>query len=141
MGAIALAYNLIYHARTKHVEVDYHFIHKKFLHKDITISHLSTHDQCADIFIKGLTVAQFLFLRNKLMIVAPPISLWGAVKTVDHKDPAKARGLCNQQHNPTHYAIRNNQALSQPCDHARLLYHDPRIMHNQPRYSDLLLNS
>jgi hypothetical protein len=81
MGAIALASNPIYHARTKHVEVDYHFIRGKVIHKDITISHLSTHDQCADIFTKGLTAARFNFLRNKLMIVAPPVSLRGAVKT------------------------------------------------------------
>ncbi len=44
MGAIALASNPIYHARTKHVEVDYHFIREKVLHKDIAISYLSTHD-------------------------------------------------------------------------------------------------
>jgi hypothetical protein len=44
MGAIALASNPIYHARTKHVEVDYHFIREKVLNKDITISYLSTND-------------------------------------------------------------------------------------------------
>jgi hypothetical protein len=79
MGAIALSSNPIYHARTKHVEVDYHFIREKVLLKDITISYLSTHDQCADIFTKGLTAARFLFLRSKLMIVAPPISLRGGL--------------------------------------------------------------
>jgi hypothetical protein len=83
MGAIALASNPIYHARTKHVEVDYHFIREKVLHKDIAISYLSTHDQLADIFTKGLTSTRFLLLRDKLMIVALPISLRGAVKTVD----------------------------------------------------------
>jgi len=62
MGAIALASNPIYHARTKHVEVDYHFIREKVLHKDLTISYISTHDQRADIFTKGLTSARFLFL-------------------------------------------------------------------------------
>ena len=28
-GAIALAYNLVYHAKTKHVELDIHFIREK----------------------------------------------------------------------------------------------------------------
>jgi len=151
MGAISLASNPIYHARTKHVEVDYHFIREKVLHKDITISHLSTHDQCPEIFTKGLTTDRFNFLRNKLMIVAPPVSLWGAVKTEDHKDPAEAQELSNQQHNPTHSAVKNNQAESQPCDHARPLYHDPRIMHDLmltyhsttslPYYADLIFLS
>jgi len=81
MGAIALASNPIYHARTKHVEVDYHFIREKVLHKDVTINYISTQDQRADIFTKGLTSARFLFLRDKLMLVAPPISLREAVKT------------------------------------------------------------
>jgi hypothetical protein len=81
MGAIALVSNPIYHARTKHVEVDYHFICEKVLHKDIAINYISTHDQHVDIFTKGLTSACFLFLRDKLMVIAPPIRLRGAVKT------------------------------------------------------------
>jgi hypothetical protein len=62
------------------VEVDYHFIIEEVLNKDITISYLSTHDQCADIFTKGLKSARFLLLRDKLMIVEPPVSLRGAVR-------------------------------------------------------------
>ena len=31
LGAIALASNPVYHARTKHIEVDYHFIREKGL--------------------------------------------------------------------------------------------------------------
>jgi hypothetical protein len=55
MGALALASNPIYHARTKHIEVDYHFIREKILHKDMLASYISTEDQSADIFTKGLT--------------------------------------------------------------------------------------
>jgi hypothetical protein len=86
LGVIALASNPIYHAHTKHIEVDYHFIKEKILHKDLTTSYISTQDQCADIFTKGLTSARFLFLRDKLM-VTPPISLKGAVKLSDDPDP------------------------------------------------------
>jgi hypothetical protein len=117
MGAIALASNPIYHARTKHVEVDYHFIREKVLHKDIAISYLSTHDQLADIFTKGLTSARFLLLRDKLMIVAPPISLRGAVKTVDKSalhdsadhdlhDSAEHALLGPSLHNTTNHTIQ-----------------------------------
>lgn len=35
LGAIALSSNPIYHGRTKHVEIDYHFIREKILHKYI----------------------------------------------------------------------------------------------------------
>jgi hypothetical protein len=87
LGAIALASNPIYHARTKHIEVNYHFIREKILHKDLTASYVSTADQCVDIFTKGLTSTRFLFLRDKLMVISPPISLRGAVKEVqDNKN-------------------------------------------------------
>jgi hypothetical protein len=35
LGAISLASNPVYHARTKHIEVDYHFIREKVVSKDI----------------------------------------------------------------------------------------------------------
>jgi len=144
MGAIALALNPIYHARTKHVEVDYHFIREKVLHKDITISYISTHDQHVDIFTKGLTSARFLFLRDKLMIVAPPISLRGAVKTVvlavqDSADHASLvdQGAADHPYNhlpcatsnqhPSDYAISPNQTNH---DHVDPMYHEPAISYS-----------
>lgn len=36
-GAIALASNHVFHARTKHIEVNFHFIREKIANKDITI--------------------------------------------------------------------------------------------------------
>lgn len=80
LGAIALTSNPIYQARTKHIEVDYHFIWEKILHKDIVASYISTADQYADIFTKGLTTATFLFLKDKLMVLLLPIRLRGIVK-------------------------------------------------------------
>jgi hypothetical protein len=83
LGAIALASNPVYHARTKHIEVDYHFIREKVLNKDISLSFISTCDQPADIFTKGLTSSRFLFLRDKLMVCPPPIRLRGDVNQHD----------------------------------------------------------
>jgi hypothetical protein len=47
--------------------------------KDISAQYISTVDQLADIFTKGLTTARFLLLRDKLMIRSLPMSLRGAV--------------------------------------------------------------
>jgi hypothetical protein len=72
VGAISLASNPIYHARTKHIEVGYHFICEKMLHKDLSASYIPTQDQCVDIFTKGLTSSSFLFLKDKLMVTPLP---------------------------------------------------------------------
>ena len=39
IGTLTLASNSVYHARTKHVEVDYHFIREKVLNCDISINY------------------------------------------------------------------------------------------------------
>ncbi len=44
LSALALASNPVFHARTKHVEVDYHFIREKVTNRDIQLCHISTND-------------------------------------------------------------------------------------------------
>lgn len=58
-----------FHARTKHIKVDYHFIHEKKFNKDIQALYISTTAQSSDIFTKGLlTSTRFLLLKDKLML-------------------------------------------------------------------------
>ncbi|GKE42324.1 gag/pol polyprotein, partial [Tanacetum coccineum] len=54
LGATYLSANPIFHTRTKHVEIDYHFVRKKVAQGDLRVQHISTHDQIADIFTKSL---------------------------------------------------------------------------------------
>lgn len=67
-GAIALATNPVFHNRTKHVEVDVHFIREKVLAKQVEVSYVPAVDQVADIFTKPLAEARFCFLRQKLKL-------------------------------------------------------------------------
>jgi hypothetical protein len=54
ISSILLANNPVYHARTKHIEVHYHFIREKVLAKEIDLINVNTEDQVADIFTKAL---------------------------------------------------------------------------------------
>ncbi|GJT23891.1 gag/pol polyprotein [Tanacetum coccineum] len=72
LGATYLSANPIFRARTKHIEIDYHFVREKVAQGDLQIQHISTHDQIEDIFTKPLPTPRFLFLRSKLQVVARP---------------------------------------------------------------------
>ncbi len=54
ISSILLVNNPVYHVRTKHIEVHYHFIREKVLAKEIDLIHVSTKDQVTDIFTKAL---------------------------------------------------------------------------------------
>ncbi len=54
ISSILLANNPVYHARTKHIEVHYHFIRKKIVAKEIDFIHVNTENQVVNIFTKAL---------------------------------------------------------------------------------------
>jgi hypothetical protein len=66
MGATYLSANPVFHARTKHIEVDYHFVRERVAQKLLDIKFIPTGDQVADGFTKPLTVRQQEAFRNNL---------------------------------------------------------------------------
>jgi hypothetical protein len=52
IGATYLSANPVFHARTKHIEVDYHFVGERVARKLLSIRFVLTEDQVADGFTK-----------------------------------------------------------------------------------------
>ncbi|MCO5571350.1 hypothetical protein L7F22_025088 [Adiantum nelumboides] len=54
LSSIQLAQNPLFHAKTKHIKVQYHFIKERVLDDSIDLTFVRTDEQDADIFMKAL---------------------------------------------------------------------------------------
>lgn len=67
-SAIILAKKSFFQARTKHVEIHFHFIREKVLQGEINLDHIQANQQIIDLFTKGLCAIKLESFRQELSI-------------------------------------------------------------------------
>ena len=66
LGATYLSANSVFHARAKHIEIDFHFVRERVTRKQLQVRLISTKDQVADGFTKALPSAKFNQFKGNL---------------------------------------------------------------------------
>jgi hypothetical protein len=100
ISAVYLSGNPVQHRRTKHVEIDLHFVLERVSLGDVGILHVPTTSQYADIFTKGLPSVLFSEFRTSLNIVEDPVATAGGgvglhLTVLERQRQAQAQRLQN----------------------------------------------
>ena len=72
ISAVYLSTNPVHHQRTKHVEINLHFVRERVALGAVRVLHVPTSLQYADIFTKGLPTAVFINFRSSLNVRSSP---------------------------------------------------------------------
>jgi len=97
IGATYMSVNLVFHARTKHVEIDFHFVRDRVADKSLNIRFIPSSDQLADVLTKPLVSNRFQLLCSKLNVSSPPLILREGINTTHAQDSQSKSESCTLQ--------------------------------------------
>lgn len=65
-----LANNPVYHARRKHIEMHYQFMRENVLAREVDMVYVSTEEEVANVFTKGLDIEKLVDLGACFMYLS-----------------------------------------------------------------------
>jgi hypothetical protein len=68
-SCVKLSENLVFHDKSKHIEIKYHYIRDMVKRKVVHVQYLNTHKKFADVFTKTLSRTKFKYFRERLGLV------------------------------------------------------------------------
>ena len=77
VSAVYLSANPVHHRRTKHVELDIHFVRERVALGQFRVLHIPTRQQLADIMTKGLRSDVFSEFRSSLCVAGDDVTTAG----------------------------------------------------------------
>ena len=68
-NAINISKNLVMHAKTKHIAIEYHYVRELVEDKEVKMEYVNSKEQIAEIFTKPLPKDAYEYLRGKLGVI------------------------------------------------------------------------
>ena len=91
VSTVYLSANPVHHCRTKHIELDIHFVREQVALGRIRVLHVTTAQQFADLMTKGLSTSTFEEFRSSLCVTGAASTAGG----VEYIPVASTRGPRN----------------------------------------------
>jgi hypothetical protein len=87
VSTVYLSANPVHHRRTKHIELDIHFVREQVALRRIRVLHVPTSQQFADIMTKGLPTSSFKEFRSSLCVGSGDASTAGGILYIYTRPP------------------------------------------------------
>ena len=117
LSALHMTINPVFHARSKHIELDYHFVRERVALGLLVTHHIPSTEQVADLFTKPMSKSALAYFRAKLCL-QPRHSLREGINTPHPRREEKCSR--DEECNPCSPCITNQECNSNkesnPCN-------------------------